>query len=339
MPYKSYSLLKRNPIPFLSLIVGVVLLLTLLYFVRPATIIESFKKITLAQFGLIILLKLGFMILGALKWKVILDFYNQKVSISKLYFFKFATFSVSFFTPMAAVGGQAVGVVLLKNERVPVKIGVATMLIDSVLTPFISIIISLLAVLIFLLTKFSDAPVFILGVAILFSIVLFSVLFFIAFKIKRTDIKNHQNGFLLKWKVVIYDFLITFSDFFRENKKGTLFLVILILLGHAAVLFEIFLILYFLDVGLGVIEIALIEAGFTFAFVIPISQALGVAEMSGAYFLNLLGYSATLGVSLTLILRARHLLVGLIGVVVLISYGLIKLRFPFRIGTRLREKD
>lgn len=328
MPYKSFNILKGNLIPLLSLIVGVVLLIPLIYFIKPATVFESFKKITLVQFSLILVLKLVLMSLGALKWKVILDFYKQKVPLPKLYLFKFATFSISFFTPMAAVGGQAVGVILLKNEKVPVKIGITTMLIDSVLTPFISTTISFLAVLIFLLTKFSDTSILILGLVTLFTVVFFSFLFLIVFKTKRSNIKNHKDKFLLKWGTTLNDFLIAFSDFFRKNKKGTLHLVLLILLGHASVLFEIFLVLYFLGTTLGVIEVALIEAGYTFAFIVPVSQALGTAEASGAYFLNLLGYSAGLGVSLTLILRARHLFVGLIGIVVLIFYGLIKLHLP-----------
>ncbi len=328
MHYKNFNLLKGNTLPLVSFILGIIFLVLLIYFLKPTTVLEVLNKITLWQLGLILTLKLVFSIFGAWKWKIILEFYNQKIPPPKLYLFKIATFSVSYFTPMAAVGGQAVGVMLLKNEKVPTKIGIMTMLIDSVLTPFISIIISFLAVLIFLVTKFSSASFLIFGLLTLFLIVLFSIYFLIVLKIKRTTVQKPKHNFWLRWKITIKDFLFAFADFFRKNKKATLYLIALSLLGHAATLFEIFLILSFLGVSLAVIELAIIEVGYTFAFIIPISQALGTAEVSGAYFLNLLGYSATLGVSLTLILRFRHLLVAAIGIAVLIFYGVIKLRLP-----------
>ncbi len=327
MPYKSYSILKGNFIPILSFAIGIVLLVSLIFFISPAIIFESLKKITLWQFGLIFALKLVFSVIGALKWKVILDFYKQKVALWKLYLFKFAAFSVSYFTPIAAVGGQVVGVMLLKSEKVPTKIGITTMLIDSILTPFLSVTISFFAVVLFLLTKFSNT-LLIFASLTLFSIVVFLILFFFVFRIKRLNIKKIQPNFWLRWRITIKDFLFLFSDFFRKNKKGAFNLIVLSLLGHVAVLFEIFLILYFLGAVLEVIELAIIEAGYTFAFITPISQALGTAEISGAYFLHLLGYTAALGVSLTLILRLRYLLIGLIGIVVLVFYGLIKIHKP-----------
>ena len=99
-----------------------------------------------------------------------------------------------------------------------------------------------------------------------------------------------------------------------------------------------FLILSFLGFNLNVLELAIIEAGYTFAFVIPVSQALGTAEAAGAYVLQALGHGAALGISLTLILRLRHLLFGLIGMVVLIFYGLVKLayRSPSESGRAIR---
>ena len=89
---------------------------------------------------------------------------------------------------------------------------------------------------------------------------------------------------------------------------GTFYLVALSFLSHLSIFLEMFLILSFLGFNLNVLELAIIEAGYTFAFVIPVSQALGTAEAAGAYVLQALGHGAALGISLTLILRLRHLL-------------------------------
>jgi uncharacterized protein (TIRG00374 family) len=325
IPDKNFNILRRNFFPLLSLLFGIILLFLLFFFIKPASILASLEKIAFWQFGLIFGLKLVFWTLSALKWKIILDFYQQKVSLWKLYLFKFATFSVSYFTPITAVGGQAVGVLLLKNEKVPVKTGITTMLIDSLLTPFVSVTISLFAIVLFLLTRFSSASFLTLALITFFSVVLFLTLFFIVFRISRRTPEKIKPKAWPKWKITLKDYLFIFSDFFRKNKKGTLYLVVLSFLSHVSILFEIFLILYFLGITLDVIELAIIEAGYIFAFVIPVSQALGTAEASGAYILQALGYSVALGISLTLILRLRHLLIGLIGVVVLIFYGLIRL--------------
>lgn len=327
MPYKSFNILKGNLFSLLSFIFGIILLFLLFFFIKPASVFASFEKIALWQFGLIFTLRLVFWTLSALKWKIILDFYKHKVSFYKLYLFKFATFSVSYFTPITAVGGQTVGVVLLKNEKVPAKIGITTMLIDSLLTPFVSVTISLFAIVLFLLTRFSSTPFLTLAFITLFSTVLFLSLFFVVFRIKKPTVEKSQSKSWPKWKITLKEFLFIFSDFFRKNKKGACHLVALSFLGHLSIFLEIFLILSFLGITLDIIELAIIEAGYTFAFVIPVSQALGTAEAAGAYVLQTLGYSAALGISLTLILRLRHLLFGLIGVGVLIFYGLVKFAY------------
>jgi len=322
IPRKNFNILNRSFFSLLSFIFGIILLLLLFLYIKPASVFASFEKIALWQFGLIFALRLVFWILSALKWKIILDFYQQKVSLWKLYLFKFAAFSVSYFTPVTAVGGQAAGVVLLKNEKVPVKIGIATMLIDSVLTPFVSVTISLFALVLFLLTKFSSAPFLIFALIALFSVVLFLTLFFIVLSVNKPILEKSKPKDWSRWKIALKDFWVILSDFFRKNKKGTFYLVVLSFFGHVSILLEIFLILSFLGISLDVIELAIVEAGYTFAFIIPVSQALGTAEAAGAYTLQALGYSAALGISLTLILRIRHLLVGLIGIAVLIFYGL-----------------
>ena len=336
MPTTNLNVFKGSFFSLLPFMLGIMLLLLLFFFIQPASVFESFEKISLWQFGFILALRLVFWTLSALKWKIILDFYQQKVSFWKLYLFKFAAFSVSYFTPITAVGGQAAGVVLLKNEKVPVKIGITTMLIDSVLAPFVSVTISLFALVLFLLIKFSSVPFFILAFLTLFSVIFFLALFFIVCIIQKPILEKSKLKVWSKWKITLKDFLYIFSDFFRKNKKGVLYLVVLSFFGHMSILLEIFLILSFLDISLDVIELAVIEAGYTFAFLIPVSQALGTAEATGAYTLQALGHSAALGISLTLILRIRHLLVALIGIAVLIFYGLSA--FVFSKGSNKGEK-
>ena len=336
MPTTNLNVFKGSFFSLLPFMLGIMLLLLLFFFIQPASVFESFEKISLWQFGFILALRLVFWTLSALKWKIILDFYQQKVSFWKLYLFKFAAFSVSYFTPITAVGGQAAGVVLLKNEKVPVKIGITTMLIDSVLAPFVSVTISLFALVLFLLIKFSSVPFFILAFLTLFSVIFFLALFFIVCIIQKPILEKSKLKVWSKWKITLKDFLYIFSDFFRKNKKGVLYLVVLSFFGHMSILLEIFLILSFLDISLDVIELAVIEAGYAFAFIIPVSQALGTAEATGAYTLQALGHSAALGISLTLILRIRHLLVALIGIAVLIFYGLSA--FVFSKGSNKGEK-
>ena len=316
------NIFQKSFLALLSFIFGIALLVLLFFFIEPAEIFAALKKITLWQFGLILALRLVFLTVSALKWKIILDFYKHKVSFWKLYMFKFAVFSVSYFTPITAVGGQAVGVVLLKNEKVPVKIGITTILIDSILTIFISVAISFFALILFLLLRFSGTPFLILVFFAFFLILLFLALFFIVFILKKPAPKKSNPRILSKWKSALRDFVFAFFDFFKKNKRGALNLIALNFFGHLSILLEIFLILFFLGINLDVIELAVVEAGYTFAFILPVSQALGTAEAAGAYTLQVLGHSAVLGVSLTLILRIRHLFIGLIGIAVLIFYGL-----------------
>ncbi|MBI4058084.1 flippase-like domain-containing protein [Candidatus Microgenomates bacterium] len=309
----------------LSFLLGFFLLIVIVSLIEPAEILSSLRGITVWQFLAILILKLAFGILGALKWRITLNFYRYDVSLLKLYLFKLASFAVEYFTQVIVIGGQVSGVVLLRGERVPIKVGVAAMAIDSVTTSLVTITISFVAATTFLLTRFSSGPVATLVLLVFTILFLFIFALLAVTRIKPPIKRKSKASWWGRVETSIHELVLTFSEFFRYNKRRVVYLIALSLLGHTGVLLEIFLILLFLGSTVGVIDAAIIETGYTFAFLTPISQALGTAEAAGAFTLSLLGYSAALGVSLTLILRARHFLVGLLGIGVLLWYGVIKL--------------
>lgn len=312
----------------LSFLLGLFLLIVIVSLIDPAEILSSLREITIWQFLAIFILRLAFGILGAIKWRIILEFYQYSVSFWKLYLFKLASFAVEYFTQVTVVGGQVTGVVLLRGERVPTRVGVAVMVVDSVTTSFVTMTVSFVATTAFLLTRFSNGPVTTLVLLTFLILLLFLLAFLFALRIEPSIKEKKKVSFWERTALALRDLVLAFSDFFKNNKRGVGVLLAVSLLGHAGVLLEIFLILLFLGNVVGILEPAIIETGYTFAFLTPISQALGTAEAAGAYTLSLLGYSAALGVGLTLILRVRHLLLGFLGIGVLIVYGVVK--FPFK---------
>ncbi|MBI2405907.1 flippase-like domain-containing protein [Candidatus Microgenomates bacterium] len=323
-------------ISLVSFLLGIVFLFIVFSVINPGEIIASLRKITLWQFLAILILRLAFGILGALKWRIILEFYSARTSFAyqhsvsfwKLYLYKLASFAVEYFTQVTVIGGQVAGVVLLRGERVPTRVGVAVMVIDSVTTSFITMMVSFVATTIFLLTRFSNGPVTTLVLLTFLILLLFLFAFLFTLRIGPSIKEKKKVSFWERTALSLRDLVLASSDFFKNNKRGVGVLLAVSLLGHAGVLLEIFLILLFLGNAVGILEAAIIETGYTFAFLTPISQALGTAEAAGAYTLSLLGYSAALGVGLTLILRVRHLLIGFLGIGVLIVYGVVK--FPFK---------
>lgn len=329
MLYKIYkNIFLKNWLAWISILVGVGLLVYLFLIFNPAQITESLRKITLWQFVLIAIMRLFFSAVGTLRWKIILNYYKQKISFWKLYWFKYAIFTVVYFIPPAgAFGEQAFGAVLLKNEKVPFKVGLVSVFLDTIITGIISALITLF-VLGFLLFNFVYNLNYISSLAFSFLLTAFlSVLFFWLLK-RLVGIGTFLEKLKLSRKFIsdIKNFAKLFYSFLNYNKKTFFQVILLTLFSYILVLIELLMIVYFLGKIFTPLQLAIVESGNVIASIVPISQALGVAELFSAYTVSLVGYTAAFGVALSLILRARHLFSAFIGIAVLIFYGLIKLR-------------
>lgn len=325
--YKNVFL--KNWISLVSILIGLGMLIYLLYIFDISVIIESFRKISVWQFASIFVLKLIFSTLGALRWKIILNFYKRNASLWKLYWFRHAIFAVSYFIPPAtALGEQAIGAVLLKNEKVPFKIGLLSILLDSLIVALISFLITLFVILTFLLNlaydlNFSSSILISLITILIFGVVFFSFTRKIISSLHIFLKYLHVSKKLLT-KIKKFTYLI--NDFLSYDKKAFIQVILLTLASYVFILIELFLIVYFLGKVFSPSQLALVEAGNVIASLVPISQALGIAELVASYTVSLLGFVAPFGITLILILRVRHTLLALIGIGVLMFYGVIKLR-------------
>lgn len=329
MLYKIYkNVFLKNWIAWLSLLFGIALLAYLFFIFDTKMVIDSLRKITLWQFAFLFVLKLVFAIVGTVRWKIILNFYNRNVSLWKLYLFKAAVFAISYLTPTAAVGGQAVGALLLKNEKVPLKIGLVSVLLDSILVGIITFLITIFVVILFVTNvifnlnfafSFFSSFLFILllGLAVFWTLKKSILGFNLFLKSKRATGKLFT---ALKKGAKL------FIDFLSFDKKAFVQASLLTVLSYILVLIELFFLLYFLGIVFLPLQLTIVETGNVIAFIFPISQALGITESAAVYTHSILGSTAATGIAMSLILRARHILITLIGIAVLIFYGIIKLR-------------
>jgi uncharacterized membrane protein YbhN (UPF0104 family) len=82
----------------------------------------------------------------------------------------------------------------------------------------------------------------------------------------------------------------------------------LVLLG------EYWLMLRFLGIDLDLLQTVAVLTIARFAFLVPLPGALGALEVSQVFALTALGYSSAQGLSLALLIRARDLVFGGLGV-------------------------
>ncbi|MEM7336711.1 MAG: lysylphosphatidylglycerol synthase domain-containing protein, partial [Chloroflexota bacterium] len=94
------------------------------------------------------------------------------------------------------------------------------------------------------------------------------------------------------------------------------------LLSWVGIIFEYGLSLAFLGLDLSLNQVLLLLVAARIAILLPLPAGIGTLESSQILGLSLLGLETAIGLSITLVIRARDVLLGLIGV----GWGWYKLR-------------
>lgn len=310
-----------------SLLLGVVL--TVWIYLSIDNLLLPFKNAPLYLLALYLIIILFIHSVHTLRWKLILKTMKHNLPFKKLFAFRIMGYSINFITPTAHIGGEPLKAAMLKENNVAYSEGVSSIFIDKSMEvlangffAFVGIIIVILSVA---LPKEELANLILVSIICVFLLLLLllNILkkensLYKTFKMLKLDkIKRLKvfDGIVKKTGENIHSFFLNHKDTFRVSVLLSFsmwvfmfveYKILFLMLGFDASLLQLFIIISF--VGL--------------AYLIPVPAALGVLEVGQLSAFSILGLSSALGIAAAIIIRAKDLLITLIGLALISIKGL-----------------
>ncbi len=339
------NMFKKLLLFFISLFIGIILLVWIIHFIGWQEIKSAFLIFT-GWHGIIILLLTALMLfLGMWKWKVILKSQGYDLPLQKLTNSYLAGFSLAYLFPLLVFGGEIFkGYILKENFSIPWKNGMTSTIIDKIMEAT-SFLITIFAGLIFFLLKIGLPPQnigIILGGGLLVVSCAIGLFYFKVFK-KESMVKlfaklfNHRK--LLNVEVLEAEKEI--FTFFKSRKRA-LFVASLLAFARVAVTWlRCWVLIIFLGESVAPLSALAILGFYYFVFMIPIPMALGSHEVIQTFAFGALGLGAGAAPAFTMIQRAAELFLALMGMVIFFRFGvdLLKTLIFRKLETIIKENN
>lgn len=264
------------------------------------------------------------------RWDVVLKSRNISIPFRKLFIYRIIGMSINFLTPGPRVGGEATQSSMLTKHDVNFTEGLTTVMIDKIIDITTSGILFLIGITLVGL-KYSFTGSFgwillVLGMIFVVLVVLFyyrmltSKHFFLRlFHILRLD--KVKSKTIIKIERKIEEMELIMIEFYKNNKKAFIKTLGISVLSWIAMFFEYKFAAQLLGFNIGIIEIFFIVSFVGMAMLFPIPMAIGVLEAGQISAFALLGLPASAGVALAFLVRAKDIIMALIGMVLLALYG------------------
>lgn len=306
--------------------------------VPPIQVIESLVRLNLPSIAGLILLNGFILILFSSRWWVILYALGYPRAYFRLVLYRLVAFSVSYFTPGQQFGGEPLQMLLLKKrEKVPSTSAVASVALDKVfelLANFAFLLIGVLTIILTSTLRNKTSPMLLLIPAGLLTIPLgylfalnlglrpFSTLLFILAK------RFGSNRWLWTISQALDSAEKETASFYREKPAAIAVSVSLSILIWLLIVIEFHLALRWLNAPLTLPQTVFALTAARLAFLLPLPGGLGTLEASQVLVMERLGIDPAIGVSLSLLIRARDVILAGCGLLVgsLLSREVLELK-------------
>lgn len=287
-----------------------------------AEIGQVLAQLSAGQVFVLISVNVLFLSLMTLRWARLLRSLGRPVNVLRLVGMRLAGFGVSYFTPGPQFGGEPVQVDLLRRRGVPLADAISSVFLDrlvDLLANFTFLVIGIVTVAVSGVLAGKTSPAW-SGLASLVLLVL-PLAHLAALWSGRQPLSwllarltaGGARQWLLKAKEVVEQSEAQISAL-CQAKPG----VLLQVLGLSAAIWllvigEFLLTLRFLGVQATLIQAISALTAVRLAFLMPLPGGMGVLEASLALVSQAFGWGAAVGIALSLIIRARDLLLASLG--------------------------
>lgn len=282
---------------------------------------NTLNKLELAQIGLILIINTLVIGLMTARWWIIVRAENPSVPFLPMVGYRLSAFGLSYFTPGPQVGGEPLQVIYLqRNHGVSYARATSAVIMDKLLeflVNFILIGIGAWAIVRAGLVsgngiRFNLSLIGLAGLLILpivYTILLYRGIMPISKILLRQPFiqKGHQGVRL----VIVAERMA--SVFCRKHFRAMFLAVIVSLLSLLGIAIEYYLMVRFLGVQLNTVQVFAALTTMQIAFLMPLPGGLGALEASQVFIFSAFDQPSSAAISLTLLMRARDILNGGIG--------------------------
>jgi len=306
------------------LVIYSVLVLLLYFALRNAPFADiwnALKGLHLSQIGSLLLINAVVIAAMTARWWVIVRAENPSIPFFALVGYRLSVFGVSYFTLGPQVGGEALQVLYLqRNHGLTFARATSAVLVDKLLEFLVNfLLIGIGAWSIVRVGIFSgngiQLTLSLIGLAVLLMWPLFHILLLYNGKNLLSKILFSQ-PFIHKKNKTIRLIVVAerMASSFCRKHIGALFLSLgASVLAMLGIVLEYYLMINFLGMQLGAVQIFAALTSMQIAFLMPLPGGLGALEASQVFALGAFGQTASAAISLTLLMRARDILNGGIG--------------------------
>ena len=312
---------KRITLRLLWLLVLVILLYLALRNAPLADIGDALKSLQPSQIAIIFLINAVVISLMTARWWIIVRAENSSVPFLPLVGYRLSVFGLSYFTPGPQVGGEPLQVIYLqRNHGLSFARATSAVIMDKLLEFLVNfILIGIGAWAIVRVGLVSESgnrlTLSLIGLVVLpvWPIVHIILLYNGILPISRILLRQ---PFLPKDPTSIRLVIVAermASAFCRKHLRAMFLAIGVSLLSILGIVTEYYLMVTFLGMSINAIQIFAALTAMQVAFLMPLPGGLGALEASQVFALGAFGQPASAAISLTLLMRARDILNGGIG--------------------------
>ena len=305
---------------------GLMLILVgLLYFAfRKAPLLEIWSVIRLLrlwQLALLLSIDALIYLLITARWWFIVQSEHRGVQYIPLIGVRIAVFAVSYFTLGPQLGGEPLQVLYLrKNHGLSYTRATASVVMDKLLELLSNFILAILGVAAILQSGFilTNRGLSIISLIPLAGIATWPLLHIILLFNRRYPVSTALRVFpASRGQLKLLRFIRASEhlagQFCQRHPRAMLTATLVSLVAGFATVGEYALLISFLRIGLPFWQSVTAWAAGWFSFLVPLPGGLGALEASQVFVLGLFSVSAASAISVVLLIRARDLLIGAIG--------------------------
>lgn len=300
-------------------------LVVLLYFsLRNAPFTEiwnALKQLRLSQIGLLLVINAGVILAMTARWWIIVRAENPSIPFLPLIKYRLAVFGLSYFTPGPQVGGEPLQVFYLKqNHGLTFARATSAVIMDKLLeflANFILIGAGLTAAIrVGMISRNGNQGL--VSLVPMAAILIWPVVHLVLLHRGRYPVSallrlaSSMMGNPAWVRLILVSERMA-ASFTRRKLPALLAALFFSMLAWTGMAAEYFLMADFLDVHLSFEQILAALTAALFAFLMPLPGGLGALEASQVYALTTMGYAPSIGISLSLLMRARDILNGGVG--------------------------
>jgi len=283
---------------------------------------NTLRQLKLWQLGLLFTINAVVIVCMTMRWWLVVRAESPRVPFVPFIGYRLSVFALSYFTPGPQVGGEPLQVIYLRRyHNISMARAVSAVIVDKLLEflgNFVLIGIGLVAIArVGILPENGSLPT--VGWAALAALMAWPPVHLALLYRGRHPVSAGLRAALSRYRkkhwfrlAVVSEYLA--GTFVRRHPRALLGALAASLVAWTGMGSEYLLMLGFLNIDLTLWEALAALTASLLAFLIPLPGGLGALEASQVLALGALGYPAALAISLTLLIRARDLVNGGLGI-------------------------